>query len=593
MSNPLQLQADRGIGSQPAAVSVSATLAVPSPQLQAELEPEYLVNRRQRFKTLLNRLTGGEMRRLLGSHPDAQLMAFPLSYLYALHWLREAVHPRYRSGVLMKFRSPPRAFLMDLLEQAEDATGFLRGYVEHWLQAPPSGLQQQRELMQLLRRHGGSSEGGLRTLLDAWQGLQLFRRTEKEAYRDLGREERERYAGMLSPADLERLALVDALPARPPEAPRFAKLGIIPAMGCPQTCRHCMFIWRPPMRRTPDPERLMRLVDGCTDSVLFTGGDLTRHLDAYHRAVGCMSQVRTFAILLNGDFAADLHTTDATLGAMAEAIRRRPATWAKAQVLLQISFDEFHQEILTDREGWLKERIPVAKIANIVESAVRYPEIQLCLLHKQNALNFSMDLFRRGVFGRLARELGRRGHRLEILGAAPSPRVKRHPLDPQQTGQVIKDASFVLARYPQCPILLTSSTIDAYGRATLLEEGEAVNERDQLQQILREGAAPGDGFDTDLMFWFNGWVTLFSAVHICLGDLYQDGAEVIFARRRKDPLVRALAGFDRRLLQLYAEVRDDLRERIACATSPHQLFHSITEDAAVRLHMTRRLLAGA
>jgi hypothetical protein len=158
---------------------------------------------------------------------------------------------------------------------------------------------------------------------------------------------------------------------------------------------------------------------------------------------------------------------------------------------------------------------------------------------------------------------------------------------------VLKDASFVLARYRRHPILLTSSTVDAYGRATLLEEGEAVDEREQLRQFLQEGAPQGEGFDTDLMFWFNGWATLFSAVHVCLGDLYLDGAEAIFARRRKDPLVRALAGFDRRLLRLYAEVRGDLEGRIARATSPHQLFHGITEDAAVRLHMTRRLLAEA
>ena len=589
MTRSLQVQADLTVDLQP--IDIGPVAFDADPLLQRELEAEYLVNRRQRFKTLVNRLTGGAMQRALGSHPDAELIAFPLSYLYALRWLRESVHPRYRSAVLARFRSPSRGFLMDLLEHAEDEGGFLRGYLEHWLNVPQGGLQrQQQQVSELLDRHGGGSAKLIEVMLQAWDELQLFRRTEKEAYRELGREERQRYAGMLGPEDRERLSLVDALPDPRPEAPRFAKLGIIPAMGCPQTCRHCMFIWRPPMRNTPEPDRLMELVDGCTDSVLFTGGDLTRHLDAYDRAIRSMPRVRTFAILLNGEFASDLHAADTTLGAMAEAVRSRPAGWAEAQVLLQVSFDEFHQEILADRDGRLMERIPVTKIANIVERAVHYPEIQLCLLHKQNALNFSMDLFRRGVFGRLARELGRRGHQVQILGAAPSPRMKRNPLDPQQTGRVVKDASFVLTRYPERPVLLTSSTIDAYGRATLLEEGEAVDEREQLQRVLREGATAGEGFDTDLMFWFNGWTTLFSAVHICLGDLYRDGAEVIFARRRKDPLVRCLASFDRRLLALYSEVRTDLQERLRRATSPHQLFHSITEDAQVRLHMTRRLL---
>ncbi len=79
--------------------------------------------------------------------------------------------------------------------------------------------------------------------------------------------------------------------------------------------------------------------------------------------------------------------------------------------MLQISFDEFHQEVVVNRKGELNERIPVTKIANIVEAAPRYKdEIQLCLLHKQGYLNFSMELFQKGVFARLANELGRRGH---------------------------------------------------------------------------------------------------------------------------------------------------------------------------------------
>jgi hypothetical protein len=201
-----------------------------------------------------------------------------------------------------------------------------------------------------------------------------------------------------------------------------------------------------------------------------------------------------------------------------------------------------------------------------------------------------MDLFKRGVFGRLTRELGRRGHRVRILGSAPSPRLKRHPLEPDRTGRVLKDASFALTRYPERPILLSSSTVDGYGRASLLDEGEAVRERGLLRLVLDGKAQPEEGSDTDLMFWLNGWVTLFSAVHLCLGDFYGDGIETVLARHRKDPLTKALGSFDLRLLELYSELRDDLPEKIARATGPHHLFHALTEEAQVRLHMTRRLI---
>ena len=561
----------------------AALIAQDAPDLE-----QILVSRlRERFKAETNRLTNGGMRQLLGSHPHAEPLSFPLSYLYVHHWLREHVPDGYRAAVLGPFSSPARAFLMDLLDGAADAEAFLRGYITQ-LRAAPGSTLQQRQLLGLLAAHGNDAERLTAEMMSVWRGLGLFTQTAQEAYSALGHQERARYRQALDQEDRERLALVDALPD-PGGEPRFEKLGVIPAMGCPQTCRHCMFIWRPPMRDAPDPGSLLALVNAHTRSVLFTGGDLTRHLDQFLRAIRTMDRVQTFAILLNGDFADDPQRTEQVLGDMSAALRARPKGWPPARVLLQISFDEFHQEVIVERHGRLRERIPVAKIANIVECAPRHPRIQLCLLHKQNALSFSMDVFRRGVFARLAQELGRRGHQVRILTSAPSPRLKRNPLDPGQKGQVLKDASFVLARYPDRPILFTSSTIDAYGRATILDPGETVKDRDLLHEVLQGKAPPGEGFDTDLMFWANGWATLFSAVHICLGDLYQDGGERIFARQRKDPLTAALGRFDLRLLDLYAEVRPDLPARIEAATSPHHLFHAITEDAAVRLHMTRRL----
>jgi len=572
-------------------VPLGAAASVVPASDQAALQPHYLAAMRQRFKAEVNRMTGGAMRQLLADRPDAELLSFPLSYLYAFHWLRRDVpDSAYRRTLLFTFKGAKRAFLMDLLVESSDARGFLRGYIENLSSNASDTTVQRRQLLELLAQESNDPECLTTRLLDVWEGLGLLSDSYAAAYRDLGREERERYGEMLGPADLERLALVDAIPDPGTVDSRFDKLGVIPAMGCPQACRHCMFIWRPPMGNTPDPQPLLAAVNGLTESLLFTGGDLTRQLDGFIRAIGTMDRIRTFAILLNGDFADDRTATDRILKAMAVAIRGRPNAWPKAQVLLQISFDEHHQEVVVDRQGKLRERIPVSKIANIVECAPRYSQIQLCLLHKQNALNFSMDLFKAGVFGRLAQELGRRGHQIRILSSAPSPRLKCHPTEPGRTGRVVKDASFVLIRHPDRPILLTSSTVDGYGRGSLLEEGETVKERDMLRQVLEGKAPPGQGFDTDLMFWFNGWATLFSAVHVCLGDLYVDGIETILARHRKDPLTRALGCFDLRLFRLYSEIRHDLEQRTSVATSPHHLFHVITEDAEVRSHMTRRLI---
>jgi len=554
----------------------------------------YLPAMRARFKAEINRLTRVGMAEMLRDHPDAAALAFPLTYLYGWHWLHEHVSEPYREGVLAAFRAPERRFLMRLLVEAGSARAFIEGYIDHWRQAPPGGPVQQAQLLELLARQGGDPQRLAEHMLTAWRGLGLFTQTLKVAYSGLAKQEKQRYGDMLGEADQERLKRVDALPEpAKPGTPRFAKLGIIPAMGCPQTCRHCMFIWRPLKPTDPDPQKVYRTVESLTDSVLFTGGDLTRHLDAFYDGIRAMRQVRTFAILLNGDFADTPERTEEVIGRMAAAVRGRPKHWPKAHVLLQISFDEFHQEVIVDRHGRLKERIPVRKIANIVECAPRHaPEVQLALLHKQTALNFSTDVLHKGVFARLVNELGARGHQVQVLATQPASRLKTHPLTGEK-GRVLKDMNFVLARHPDVPILLTSSTIDGYGRAELMEPGETVKERELLQQVLTQGAPEDVRFDIDLMFWFNGWATLFNAVHICLGDLYTDGVNRILARQRKDPLTRALHCFDRRLPALYAEIRPDLDDLTNKATSPWHLYHMLTEDPEVRLHMTLRLIEAA
>jgi hypothetical protein len=558
-----------------------------------DLKAIYRVNMRQRFKAEINRLTSGAMAQMLDAQPMAAELSFPLSYLYSWHWLRQNVDANYRTDVLEAFSRGKQAFLMHMLLESNSTAQFIERYIQHWLNYHGEKQIQQQQLL-ALHRHCKNNTAGLQEfMLDAWNGLSLFGQSQRVAYHEIALVERNRYREVSGADEQQRLQLIDQLETSAPLPDRFDKLGLIPSMACPQTCRHCMFVWRPIMKDLPDPGDLMQTVNRLTRNVLFTGGDLTRQLDDFYRAIREMGRIQTFAILLNGDFADTPEVTRQVLESMAKAVRQRPANWPQAKIMLQISFDEFHQEVVVDKYGGLKERIPVHKIANIVELAPRYPnEIQLCLLHKQQALNFSMELFQKGVFARLAQELGRRGHQVQVLSAQPSSRQKRNPAN-NQMGQLIRDANFCLSSYPDVPILLTSSTIDSYGRAETLEPNEAVNDREILHQVLQGRVPEGEFFDNDLMFWFNGWVTLFSAVHICLGDFYRDGLETILHRWQTDPLSNALRVFDLRLLDYYREIRSDLDALISNATGPQQLFHAITESAEVRLHLTQRLIESA
>ncbi len=586
MSNNIAIQSGRPSSK----ITVSA-------EAQQDVHQAYLVSMRQRFKTEINHLTRGDMLALLqrqlstraSAKDDAHNLSFLMSYVYAWNWLQQNLHSDYQAEVLSTFANGPQAFLMDMMLCSNSTAEFIQSYIAHWQKYQGQALLQQQQILQLLGQKD-SSFALAEYIESLWNSLHLFDKTFALAYKGLAKQEKDRYADMLGAEDKERLALVDKLPDTEPLKP-FDKLGIIPAMGCPQTCRHCMFIFRPLMKNTDDPGPLYGMIDELTTSVLFTGGDLTKHLQHFYNAIAQMKNVTTFAILLNGDFADSREVTQQVLGKMAAAVRSRLVTWPKAKVMLQISFDEFHQEVVVDRKGDLSERIPVTKVANIVEVAPKFKdEIQLCLLHKQGHLNFSMDLFRKGVFARLVNELGRRGHQLQVLSSAPSSRLKRNPLNPEQPSPLIKDATFVLKKYPDVHLLLTSSTIDAYGRANMMALHEAVNERDLLQQMLQGKGTDGETFDKDLMFWFNGWATLFSAVHMCLGNVFEDGMELIRKRQLKDPLSKALNVFDLRLLDYYRQLRDDLDVIIERSTSPHHLFHTITEDGVMRLHMTRRLI---
>jgi len=559
---------------------------------QESLLPIYLTSMRQRFKNEINRLTSGRaMFEMLASREDAIELSFPMSYLYAWFWLRHNVHVNYMPQVLETFRGKKFGFLMDLL-LSDTPEQFVEGYIQYF-QSANDGLKQQVELLSLLKIRNNNAHKLAGDMFSIWKSFGLFTESYMKQFKQVASDERDRYKGMLGEEDLERLSLVDALPDSDftIEKPFYSKLGIIPAMGCPQTCRHCMFTWRPLRGKNENPAQVFDLVNQHTDSVLFTGGDLTKQLNYFYDAIRTMDHIKNFAILLNGDFADTAKITNEIMGNMAAAIKLRPKKWPKAMVLLQISFDEFHQEVYVDKKGLLAERIPVAKIANIVERYPKYSaQIQLALLHKQTGLNFSHDVLNKGVVARLAAELKKRGLQIQVVDMKPSPRLKANPLAPQQKEKVLKDITFVLDKHTNAPILLTSSTIDGYGRAALLDEWETVKEKDLLQQVISQGAPESESFDIDMMLWFNGWVTLFNAVHICLGDIYKDGFDTIMVRQRKDPLSHALKKMDRSILAFYSEIRDDLAQQIEAATGPHHLFHALTEEPEVRLHMTRRLI---
>ncbi|ABK43141.1 hypothetical protein Mmc1_0620 [Magnetococcus marinus MC-1] len=551
------------------------------------LESDYIRNKQRAFKEAVARVNRLLQQRVV-PQPVLEPMLEPLAHLFANAWLRSEVHPRYLSAVAALSRNPEHAFLVALLTQQLDDRAFMEAHLRSAL-ATPAEHPRHLRVRQLLAHHDHDFAQTVAAVLAQWQQSDLPPCADfQQAVRQVGAIEKSRYAERLDEDERARLALVDRLPDRFPTPPSFAKVGLIPRMACAQSCRHCMFVWRPVMRDLPDPTPLYKQVNGLTTQVLFTGGDLTPVMPQFYQAIRSMPRVKLFALLLNGSFAHDEQATQTLLQGMLCALQSRSKKAAVAQVVLQISFDEFHQEILADRQGHLSERIPVAHIARIVRAVSRMPEIKLSLLHKQNSLNFSDALFTDGVFERLQRALADMGESLQLLQVTQSSTTKRHPARSDHHAPVIREALMALASAPQSPIHWMSGTTDRYGRAAYLEPSLFINDQAQLERYL-QGEAPTEGFDIDPMLWLDGHVSLFSASHITMGDFFQEPLAHILTRWRRDPLLAALARFDPRLLQLYRTLNKDGDDLIASASSVHHLFHRITETAHIRLEMTRLL----
>ncbi|MBF0421705.1 MAG: hypothetical protein HQL73_01795 [Magnetococcales bacterium] len=530
------------------------------------------------------------MRRFQKTHTGPATML--LGFLFAHHWLKQEVHPQYLPQVA----------------QILDHTDRLHPQASTWLIAAIT-LDDLRLMALVLEQLSSSSAPNARydltaltgdrsqfihDLLQDWENLGLFPTSQKKALRTLGVEEKAIFTDLGGGHDRKRVELVDQLPDSSPGAPSFAKMALIPRLSCPQSCRHCMFIWRPSLKASPDPRSLLPFINQSTTHLLLTGGDLTPDLELFYHAIATMDQITTFAILLNGRLALSQQEAATFFVEVEHALKQRNFRSAQAKVLLQLSFDEFHQEIIANRHGELSERIPVACIARLLMASAGYSGCQVALIHKQNSLNFSTHVFEQGVFARLTRELALHGWKIQDILWQTSPRPKRHPVNPQHQAGVIREAHVsMIGPKGKVSFYFISSCVDAMGRAKLLDRTEFVAESLLLEQWLGGHPSPLPGpepFDTDPMLWSNGHVTLFSASPMWMGNLLSEGPQ-IFTRWRKDPLLLALQRLDRRLIFAH-EAFDPQKHQLllAGATSPHHLLHSMIQEADARLFLTRWLL---
>ncbi|MBF0107749.1 MAG: hypothetical protein HQL76_01045 [Magnetococcales bacterium] len=512
-----------------------------------------------------------------------------LGLVYARRWLEREVHSLYRPWVARFIDtaglSPPvSSWLLEAAPWDEDAT-LIRWFLERRNRLPIgdiaiSGMDEPGELERFVAE-----------LADRWRRLGGFARDRQQEVRRVGAREKEILNAVGGADDRERIALVDGLIHLDRPVPCWDKMGFVPRFSCPESCRHCMFIWRPPMKTVHESAPLLAAINRRGRNLLFTGGDLTPDLELFHQAIATMDRVETFAILLNARLAHSREAARQFFAGLYRALDRRPSSFAPARVQVQISFDEYHQEMIADRHGALKERIPVAHVARLLLAQGERADCSVSLIHKQNILNFSTRLFQKGVWGRLNDELERRGWAVTDIQWQTSPRLKEYPGHPGKQGGVIREAQVTLmGTSGKMTFYFFSSCIDAMGRARLMERGEYVHEGRLLEGWLDGKEVVVEPFDTDPMIWRDGTVTVFGAIHLWMGNVFEDGDQV-WRRWHADPLRAALQRMDHRLLAAHRAWNGErYDECVRSATSPHALMHAITSDARARLFLTRWLL---
>ena len=133
----------------------SSKIAI-SDEAQQEVRQAFLASMRQRFKTEINRLTGGDMLDLLrnksSAQDDAGNLGFLMTYVYAWNWLQQNCHVDYQQAVLDAFMKGPQAFLMQMLLQSHSTAEFIQSYIHYWQSYQGQPQLQQQQLLSLLQK---------------------------------------------------------------------------------------------------------------------------------------------------------------------------------------------------------------------------------------------------------------------------------------------------------------------------------------------------------------------------------------------------------------------------------------------------------
>jgi len=387
-------------------------------------------------------------------------------------------------------------------------------------------------------------------------------------------------------------ARLDSLPLDRDVAPLTESIGkvtVLPTTECTNDCLHCLLALKED--REGDIRGWINDVLPYAEgkSLLIVGGEPTRELSDVEYILGQARGVEALTITTNASWARNLSSTRKML--------RRLKTAARGSLfVINLSMDKYHQEVIRTSDGSLKERIPVDRIANIIQLTQQEPEfrdVHVALSGLLVGFEFTASY--------LFDELERRGLRPISSDRKEDKRYKRFVKLYREDGtetEYMLYASDILV-FPNgigCSVYANFDGISIEGNAVGLEGFEIMwgRAKHSIRALLRNEQEENLTFkDIHITITRDGEVYIdpaFLSRSWSVGNVSNEPLDTILERVNRDPLARALATNLYDVIEIAREVEPDLDERLVGFNSVNGAMAYAIRTPSMRRYIRSRFI---
>ncbi len=386
---------------------------------------------------------------------------------------------------------------------------------------------------------------------------------------------------------------------------------------CPEKCRHCLV----PFRVNPTQDRVLasKYIDawlsfaesiGAQNIVVSGGEPLGIQPDSVAKIVS-KSKLPVY-VTTSADFAKDMKTIEPLLRKIWEAAKDKVgkkllATGEPFKVVIQLSFDEFHQHITRNPHGVLQEQISTSNLANVIQViAEKFPGIEIAMFIGATPVRGYLEedgTIHDPWLAFLFRKLEIRGYKIKMRAVADPFHLPRQVAVRMADGRVqTRLFAQLLSVEMESVKSGTSYAFSAQynlvmpiGWAAVLDEGEFLYPEPLPEEFLEGTLDINHGqYISDPGFEIVSDGNVYNDAALLnvwsMGNAKEMDIATIFDLYQSDPLVYLMQTSLQSAISIASEVRPTLREELRKNPYFSTLLLSLFSDPALRLYMTQRYI---